>query len=145
MSRQPFDMRDPKSKRPEDRHTRRSARAGAIALLIGCGAAWFAAAAEEPAAPAVSREARTDVAVTIYNQDIALVKDTRTVPLPSGESGIRFEDVASRIDPKTVAVRSLTDPDKLAIVEQNYVFDLISPEKLMEKYVGKDVELIETD
>src|SRR5207247_8871495 len=88
---------------------------------------------------------RTDVAVTVYNQDLALVKDTRDLTLVAGESAIRFEDVASRIDPKTVAVRSVTDPDKLAIIEQNYIFDLISPEKLMEKYVGREVEIVETD
>jgi hypothetical protein len=123
----------------------------ACAFALAAACALFPAstapvlAADAPVVPVVSRDSRTEVAITIYNQDLALVKDTRDVPLPAGESAIRFEDVASRIDPKTVIVRSLTEPDKLAIVEQNYVFDLISPEKLMEKYVGREVELVQTD
>src|SRR5262245_9048486 len=95
------------------------------------------------AASVVTRAARTSVALTVYNQDLALVKDTRTVALARGESTLRFEDVAARIEPSSVAVRSPTGP--VTVVEQNYVFDLISPEKLMAKYVGQEVDLVETD
>ncbi len=119
------------------------------ALAVAAGPARAATAAAGGGAggsvPVVSRDTRTDVAVTVYNQDLAFVKEIRETPLAAGESVIRFEDVASRINPVTVAVRSLTDPDRFSIIEQNYVFDLISPEKLMEKYVGKEVELVETD
>lgn len=117
----------------------------AFTLLLATAGTASAFGADEGAVPVISRDTRTEVAVTVYNQDLALVKDTREFPLAAGESAIRFEDVASRIDPKTVAVRSVTDPDHLAIVEQNYIFDLISPEKLMEKYVGREVEIVETD
>ncbi|MFN8543884.1 MAG: DUF4139 domain-containing protein [Candidatus Binatia bacterium] len=119
-----------------------SARATFACGVVLLGAA--AALAAEPV-PIVTRAARTDVALTVYNEDLALVKDTRDVTLPAGESALRFEDVAAKIDPRTVAVRSVTTPERLAVVEQNYVFDLISPEKLMEKYVGQEVELVETD
>jgi hypothetical protein len=102
------------------------------------------AARAEDQPPAVGRDARTDVAVTVYNQDLALVKDTREFPLPRGESALRFEDVAAKIEPRSVAVRSISDPDGLAVIEQNYVFDLISPEKLMEKYIGREIDLVET-
>src|SRR5262249_21111411 len=112
----------------------------AVALVL---LPLVARAEDQP--PAVGRDARTDVAVTVYNQDLALVKDTREFPLPRGESVLRFEDVAAKIEPRSVAVRSISDPDGLAVIEQNYVFDLISPEKLMEKYVGREVDLIETD
>jgi hypothetical protein len=108
-----------------------------VALVLRAGPAG--------AAPAVTREARTALAVTVYNQDLALVKDTRELALAAGESTLRFEDVAARIDPRTVAIRSLSDPERLAVVEQNYVFDLISPAKLLEKYVGREVELVEID
>jgi hypothetical protein len=114
-------------------------------LLVLVGAAAVRPARAETPPPVVTREARTEVAVTVYNDDLALVKDTREFPLAAGESTLRFEDVAARIDPRTVAIRSLTAPDELAVVEQNYVFDLISPEKLMEKYVGRAVELVEAD
>ena len=115
----------------------------AAALVLGSTIAVAPASGAPP--PAVGRDTRTDLAITVYNQDLALVKDTRELALAAGESTLRFEDVAAKIDPRTVAVRSLTDPAKLAVVEQNYVFDLISPEKLMDKYVGREVELVETD
>jgi hypothetical protein len=115
-----------------------------LAVLVAVGTIAALPAHGAPP-PAVGRETRTDLAITVYNQDLALVKDTRELALSAGESPLRFEDVAAKIDPRTVAVRSLTDPAKLAVVEQNYVFDLISPEKLMEKYVGREVELVESD
>ena len=115
----------------------------AAALVLASTIAVAPASGAPP--PAVGHDTRTDLAITVYNQDLALVKDTRELALPAGESALRFEDVAAKIDPRTVAVRSLTDPAKLAVVEQNYVFDLISPEKLMEKYVGREVELVESD
>jgi hypothetical protein len=102
-----------------------------------------ALAAADPA-PVVTREARTEIAVTVYQQDLALVRDTREIPLPDGESAVRFEDVAARIDPRTVVVRSISQPDALEVVEQRYAFDLASPEKLLEKWVGREVELVET-
>src|SRR5262245_7881113 len=127
-----------------------------FAALLGLTPA--AAAEEAAAAPGsaqasnradagavVSLDQRKDVALTVYNQDMGLVREIREFPLASGESVIRYEGVASRIDPRTVSVKSLTDPDKFGVVEQNYVFDLISPEKLMEKYVGQEVQLVETD
>jgi hypothetical protein len=101
------------------------------------------ALAEEPPVSAVGRDARSDVALTVYNRELALVKDTREVSLPPGESTLRFEDVPAKIDPRTVVVRSLTDAS-LAVVEQRFAFDLASPEKLLEKYVGQEIDLVET-
>ncbi len=88
-------------------------------------------------------EDRTDVAVTVYNKNIALVKEMREFEMDKGVSELRFMDVAAQINPKTTYLKSLSQPDLLAIFEQNYEYDLISPEKLMEKYVGKEVQLIE--
>jgi len=85
---------------------------------------------------------QTDVAVTVYNNDRALVRDRRQVKLLPGETSLKFMDVAERIRPETVSLKSLSSPGKLRILEQNYEFDLISPDKLMEKYVGRDVRLI---
>jgi hypothetical protein len=84
-----------------------------------------------------------DVAITVYNQNLGLVKDRRSIDLPKGILSLSFMDVAAKIDPTTVHIRSLTDPEALAVHEQNYEYDLISPSKLLEKYVGKEVRLIE--
>ncbi|MBI2422395.1 MAG: DUF4139 domain-containing protein [Candidatus Hydrogenedentes bacterium] len=87
-------------------------------------------------------EDQTDLAITVYNASRALVRDRRAVKLQAGEHALRFMDVAESILPETVSLQSLSAPGKLHILEQNYEFDLMSPEKLMEKYVGKKVKLI---
>lgn len=88
---------------------------------------------------------QTDVAVTVYNNDRALVRDRRKVKLPSGEISLKFMDVAEQIQPETVSLKSLNHPGTLHILEQNYEYDLMSPSKLMEKYVGKEVRLVNQD
>lgn len=85
---------------------------------------------------------QTDVAVTVYNDNLALVREKRQVKLLPGEISLQFMDVASGIKPETVKLVSVSAPGALHILEQNYEFDLVSPSKLMEKYVGKDVRLI---
>jgi hypothetical protein len=83
-----------------------------------------------------------DLAVTVYNSNLALVRDVRQIRLPSGVFPLRFEDVAASINPATVHFRSLTDPAKLSVVEQNYEYDLLDPQKLLQKYVGREVTLV---
>ena len=69
----------------------------------------------------------------------ALVRDGRKMTLESGNGVLRFTDVAKRIDPTTVAFESLTDPAGTRVVEQNYQYDLVSSEKLLERYVGEKI------
>ena len=85
-----------------------------------------------------------EVAVTIYNEDLALVRDLRQVRLPKGEASLALREVSARIRPETALLRSLTAPGKLSILEQNFDFDLLTPRKLLEKYVGKEVFLVRT-
>ena len=83
--------------------------------------------------------------VTIYNGNLGLVKDVREVRLPVGTHEAQFTDVASQIDPTSVHLKSLSDPTGLRILEQNYEYDLLSSDKLLEKYVGKTVRLYQSD
>ncbi len=85
-----------------------------------------------------------EVAVTIYNEDLALVRDQRQVALPKGPMALALREVSARIRPETALLRSLTHPGGLAILEQNFDFDLLTPRKLLEKYVGKEVQLVRT-
>jgi hypothetical protein len=94
---------------------------------------------------AVTREMQKDVMVTIYNGNLGLVKDVREVRLSAGLGEAQFMDVAALIDPTSVHLRSLTDAAGLKILEQNYEYDLLSSEKLLEKYVGKVVRLYQSD
>ena len=82
------------------------------------------------------------VAITIYNVNLGLVRDRRDIAIPRGEAALKFEGVAQQINPATVHIKSLTAPDDLSVVEQNYEYDLLSPQKLLDKYVGKRVTLV---
>ena len=83
------------------------------------------------------------VAVTIYNDDLALVKDQRRVTLPAGPAELAFRDVSAKIQPET-ALRRGVDGAAPRVIEQNFDFDLLTPAKLLEKYVGREVGVIQT-
>jgi hypothetical protein len=102
-------------------------------------------AVSDGAAVAVGRDAQTDVMVTVYNGNLGLVKDVRNARLPVGVHEVQYADVASLIDPTSVHLKSLTDPAGLRILEQNYEYDLLSSDKLMEKYLGKKVRVYQSD
>jgi hypothetical protein len=85
---------------------------------------------------------QADLNITVYNSNIALVRDVRNITLPSGAFRLKFMDIAATVNPATVHFRSLTDPDKLGVIEQNYEYDLLEPAKLLHKYVGKEVTLV---
>ena len=87
---------------------------------------------------------QTDLNVTVYNSNIALVRDVRQLTLPSGMFSLKFADIAATVNPATVHFRSLTEPEKLSVIEQNYEYDLLEPAKLLNKYVGKEVTLVRT-
>jgi hypothetical protein len=93
----------------------------------------------------VTRDDQREVMVTIYNGNLGLVKDLRDARLPTGVNEVQFMDVAAGIDPTTVHLKSLTDAGGLKILEQNYEYDLLTSEKLMEKYVGRKVRLYQGD
>jgi hypothetical protein len=87
-------------------------------------------------------ETQTYVAVTAYNNGLALVRERRVLEVPQGRLRLQFMDVAERIRPETVSLQSLSAPGSLRILEQNYEYDLINPAKLMEKFVGRTVKLV---
>jgi hypothetical protein len=84
---------------------------------------------------------QSGVELTVYNVNLGMVKDRRNLNLAKGRGELFFMDVAAQILPASVQIRSLTDPEGLMVMEQNYEYDLISPQKLMDKYVGKEVQL----
>ncbi len=84
---------------------------------------------------------RTSAEITVYNVGLGLVKDRRNVTLEHGESTLLFMDVASQVIPSSVSVRSVKEGDTVSVLEQNYEYDLLSPTKLLEKYVGKSVRI----
>ncbi|MDP9339920.1 MAG: DUF4139 domain-containing protein [Acidobacteriota bacterium] len=108
----------------------------------GTESAQEAEAAKENNAQSTSLSDQTDLNVTVYNSNIALVRDVRQLTLPSGLFSLKFADIAATVNPATVHFRSLTEPDKLSVIEQNYEYDLLDPAKLLHKYVGREVTLV---
>jgi hypothetical protein len=122
-----------------------------LAVAAVAGIAFFpqsstprAATPATPGQGTSTLDDQVDVAVTVYNSDLALVRDVRNIQLPSGSFDLRFMDIAATVNPATVHFRSLTEPGHLDVLEQNYEYDLLDPDKLLRKYVGRDVTLVQT-
>ena len=120
----------------------------AIALVLGAAAA-SPLRQTPPVEAAAGGQARTttlddqiDLSLTVYNSNLALVRDVRRLQLSAGDSDLHFMDIAATVNPATVHFRSLTDPSRVSVVEQNYEYDLLEPDKLLRKYVGRDVTLV---
>jgi hypothetical protein len=91
--------------------------------------------------PPPSQSAQGEVAVTIYNNNLALVQDRRQIDVPSGRSRQEFPDVSAQIRPETVTLSG----QGVGIVEQNFDFDLLSPQALIQKAVGETITLVRTN
>ncbi len=115
-----------------------------VLMIASMGCSQPAGAAKEKAGPdalSTTLDDQTQVAITIYNVNLGLVKDQREIRLGTGTSELRFMDVASQIIPTSVYIRSIAEPGSILVLEQNYEYDLLNPQKLLEKYVGKEVKL----
>lgn len=78
--------------------------------------------------------------LTIYNQEFAAVKETRTLNLPKGESEARVADITAHLEPDSVVLRDLSDPDGIRILEQNYESDPLSEGLLLRRSEGKTID-----
>ena len=85
------------------------------------------------------------VSLTVYNQNFVIVKERRKLELVKGRGVIKFKDVASTILPDTVQFGTLRDPGIARVVEQNYEFDLVGANKLLEKYIDRDIAIVTQD
>ncbi len=84
------------------------------------------------------------VALTVYNNDFAVVRETRSFPLQAGQQAVRFPDVAARIDATSVVFRSLSEP-ATRVLEQNFEFDLVNADKLLQKFIDQPVAVLTQD
>jgi len=101
--------------------------------LLATAALTLASAAHAQTAPRLS--------VTIYNNNLALVQDVREIPVAAGRQKLEFKDVSAAIRPETVSLSAAG----LSVVEQNFDYDLLTPDKLMEKAVGQQVKIVRTN
>jgi hypothetical protein len=127
-------------------------RSSAVALAMAAALPCFAAAQDATGgnaltiystarpgaiAPELYRNGGRGQAVPGY----AVVRHERELALSRGRNAVRFSDVAAQIDPTTVAFESLTDPKGTSVVEQNFQFDLVSQEKLLQKYIDRTISV----
>jgi len=112
--------------------------AATLAAIAACSIAG--ANTTEKVSRAEDREA---VAVTIYNDSLALVKETRQITFDKGANAIALRDVSAKMRPETASLRAVNG-GSLRLLEQNFDFDLLTPQKLLDKYVGRSVTVIKT-
>ena len=113
---------------------RRTLRHSLLAILAVTTAAGFAAAGPAPAPTAPmnaksTAQQRDEVSITVYNQNFGLVREVRTLDLPTGRTALEFADVSQQIQPETVSIKALTG--NLHVLEQNYREYPISVEMLL--------------
>jgi hypothetical protein len=89
-----------------------------------------------------SAELKEGIEITIYNQNLGLVKDRRFIELKKGKNIIKFTDVASLIDATSVHFKAVEYEEEVKIQEQNYEYDLVNASKLLEKYIDKVIQVI---
>ena len=115
----------------------RSPFAAAIAAFaaagLGCGAGELGA---QEAARSGS------VAISVYNQNFALVKDMRSLDLTRGTQEVRIDDVAAFIDPTSVHFSALDHPGDVAVIEQNYKYDIADAEHLLSRYLNQEINVV---
>ena len=99
------------------------------------------------AAPApetvTTRADQQALAITVYSGNLALVRDQRQVKLGKGDQALAFQEVSAQMRPETALLRNLTNPKDFWVIEQNFDFDLLTPAKLLEKYVGETVTVVQ--
>lgn len=117
-------------------------RLTAFTLSLVCSLLFAANVSAQTSTVTTTARDRRSVNITVYNSNIGLVRETRTLSLPAGRVALNFADVAAQIRPETVHLASLTSADALRILEQNYQYDLLNPGKLLDKYVGREVTLV---
>lgn len=116
-------------------------RARIAALLLTTAAAGSPLAQTAPQmAPNAGADARR-LSITIYNENLALVEERRTLELPAGRSRQEFRDVSAAIRPETVSLTA----EGVGILEQNFDYDLLTPDKLMQEAVGQQVQIVRTN
>ncbi|MBD3217599.1 MAG: hypothetical protein GF310_04930 [candidate division Zixibacteria bacterium] len=86
-----------------------------------------------------------DLAVTVYNQNLGVVKDQRSIDFQKGKFEYSLVDVPSQIDPTSVHFKLLQNPDAAALLEQNYRYDLVGFNKILDKYIDKTIEMVHED
>ena len=113
-----------------------------LAGLMGASLVSWAAPRDEVVSTSADQQG---VAVTIYNDNLALVKDARRVRLERDFNQLAWREVSAQMRPETAQLRNVSNPAGFRLQEQNFDFDVLTPQKLLDKYVGRDVTVIKVN
>jgi hypothetical protein len=118
------------------------ALSGALMLVTACGQKPAAVPNTGPTTQQRSDASESEqVSLTVYNKNFGLVREVRKVHLGTGNVELSYADVSAHIQPETVHLKSLTGDQSVTVLEQNYRYDLLSPDTLLKKYVGKTIKV----
>lgn len=117
----------------------------ASSLMLMLWSMPFHGFANQPEEKVTTVHDQKQVSVTIYNEDLALIKELRDIPLNKGMNHLAWREVSARIRPETALLRNLQQPTGFRLLEQNFDFDLLTPHKLLEKYLGRTVTILHTN
>lgn len=109
----------------------------AVRFLVGFIVAILSIEARAQTTITSTEQDQKELAVTVYNSNVALVRNVRRVRLPEGMVDLRYMDIAAQVNPATVHIVSLTAPKELSVLEQNYEYDLLSPQKLLQSMLAR--------
>lgn len=113
--------------------------------LLACGWITTGPLPTSTRPPTTAEAAGQGVALTIYNQGSALVRDRRQFALTTGLNEIAFDDVAASMDPTSVLFKALDHPLQVGILEQNFQYDLVGATALLQKYLGQTITVVTQD
>ncbi len=108
-----------------------------LAMTVSIGA-------EAAAEIMTSQQDRQEISLTVYNKDLALIRDVRRVSLIKGLNRIAIREVSANIRPETAILTNISHPNSLSLLEQNFDYDLLTPKQLLRKYVGREIKVVKT-
>lgn len=126
------------------RRTRSKPMSRRFLSFVGLALVWQCVAAEEPmpAEQRIGEDTQRGLSITIYHDDLALVRDRREVELTPGENRLAWRSVSARIRPETALLSESGAQLAVSLIEQNFDFDLLTADSLLRKYVGRTVHVI---
>lgn len=95
-----------------------------------------------PLSAASELKQAVSLAVTVYNDQFAIVKDVRSISFDQGRSDLYFTDVSSNIQTETVTFKALQNTETIKVFEQNYEANLINTKAILQKYIDKNIEIL---
>jgi hypothetical protein len=97
------------------------------------------------ASPAQEASGKKNVEITVCNSNLSLIRELRQMTLAGGVGRLTVPDIPGTIDGTSLHVRSTTDPSSVSILEQNFQYDLVHQAKILEKYLGRQVDFVRLD